>query len=460
MSELHFPAGYTFGEHSEYTILRSTPLNKDTKNTFAEVYLAVKTKTRKKFAVKILKPSIIKKFDRVTDDFQIEIKLLMELNHRYVIKIEDFGTLADKDGMPSFYLLTEYIPHGNILSSEYSFPQLINFTLQVCEGLTFLHKNKVIHRDIKPDNILIHESKLVKIVDFGIAKFYAEMLNEGDLVSSVIGAPAYAAPEQMGKSMPITPQVDVYSLGKTLYTMITKKVPVAGVQIKSLPDKYMHYPYSNFLLEVLRKSTEVDPARRYEDINSLKTDLNGLYQMAKRYKKRQGKKGVPVTRRFIKSAAVFLLILLIGSAGYVKRTEFVKLYQKFKSVKFVKTDEDKYEDTLRKGMELFSLGVSEYNHSSKLLEKAVKLNPDDPRPYPYLGRIYDEMGKLKDSIISWEIAVRLAPENLDYKISLGEIYFRAGIYQEAVNEFKKVLEKDPSNKTAKNLLSVIEKSMR
>ncbi|MFC1563056.1 protein kinase [candidate division KSB1 bacterium] len=454
MSELSFPAGYTFGEHGEYMILRSTPLNKNVSNTFAEVYLGVKEKTRKKFAVKVLKPSVVRMFGRVVDDFQAEIRMLMGLNHRYIIRIEDFGILTDVNGMPSFYLITEYIPNGNILNKEYSFNKLINFGIQVCEGLLYLHKNKIIHRDIKPDNILVHEKKMVKIVDFGVAKFYSTY----DTVSSIVGAPAYAAPEQINKNRPITPQVDIYSLGKTIYTMITKIIPQPGGQITKLPEKYSDYHWSDYLTKIIKKSTEIDPASRYKDINELKSDLNKLHQKLKspKFKRKISRK----TRRFFKTAVTLLLFFTILIGGYSLRGNALRVYQKFNSIKILKSDEEKYEEFVQKGFELFNLGTDEYNGARRVLEKAVKEKSDDPRIYPYLGEIYSELGMLDKAIIHWEIAVKLNPDNLDYKINLGKAFLKAGIYNEAVKKWREVLDKEPSNEVAKNLILVAEKNLR
>jgi len=450
MTELNFPAGYIFGEHGEYMILRSAPLSRNIRNTFSEVYLAVKTKTRKKFAVKVLRPSVIRKFDRVINDFQAEIKILMELNHRYIIKIEDFGTIIDANDMPSFYLVTEFIPHGNILSKEYTFNQQINFSLQVCEGLAFIHKNNIIHRDIKPDNILVYEGKIIKIVDFGIAKFYSDE----DMISSVIGAPAYAAQEQISKSQPITHQVDIYSLGKTIYTMITKIVPPPGVQITELPEKYLDYPWSKDITYIIKRSTELAPSSRYKDVNQLKNDLKKLYQKSKipKFIKR---KRVKKSRTSLKITFALLLFIFIFTIGYSKKDELLSIYRGFRSIEFFKNSENQ-EELLQKGVELFNLGYKEYNQARIFLEKAVKLKPDDPRAYPYLGTIYSELGMLDKSIISWQIAVRLNSDNLKYKINLGKTYFQAGKYREALREWKSVLEKDPFNKTVNNLILVAE----
>ena len=453
MSELKFPAGYIFGDNGEYMILRSTPLNKDVSNTFAEVYLAVKAKVRKKFAVKVLRPSVIREFDRVVDDFQAEIKMLMNLNHRYVIKIEDFGTIVDANDMPSFYLITEYIPNGNILNKAYSFNKLMNFGIQICEGIKFLHKNKIIHRDIKPDNILVQEKKMVKIVDFGVAKFYSN----DDMVSSIVGAPAYAAPEQISKSRQITTQVDIYSLGKTIYSMITKIVPEPGGQITKLPDKYSDFPWYERLSKIIKKSTETDPATRYKNINELESDLNKLHQKVKNLKSRR--KINRSTRKFAKRIFIFLLLIMILMAGYSFRDEALKLYQKFKGIKIVKSDEEKREIFVQKGFELFDLGPDEYNDARKVLERAAKEKPDDPRIYPYLGEIYSELGMRVKSITAWEIAVKLNPDNLDYKKNLGKAYLKAGIYNEAIRIWKDVLDKEPNNESIKNLILITEKEI-
>lgn len=143
----------------------------------------------------------------------------------------------------------------------------------------------------------------------------------------------------------------------------------------------------------------------------------------------------------------------------MKKDEFLSIYQRFRSIEFFKRSENQ-EELLQKGVELFNLGYEEYNQARIFLEKAVKLKPDNPRAYPYLGKIYSELGMLDKSIISWEIAVRLNPDNLEYKINLSKMYFQADIYREAVREWKSVLEKDLSNKIVKNLILSAEKNIK
>ena len=128
-TEFNFPKGYRVGDHDEYEILSERPISSKVKNTFAEVYLVEKTKTKKLYAFKFLKASIIMEFKRAVYDFQDEIKFLMELEHKNIIKIEDYGSVEDADGLKSLYLATEYIAEGGITEKTGNFRKNVRFII-------------------------------------------------------------------------------------------------------------------------------------------------------------------------------------------------------------------------------------------------------------------------------------------------------------------------------------------
>ena len=476
MPELHFPAGFQIGEHKEYTIIRSVPLSQDVRNSFAEVYLAVKPKTRKKFAVKILRPSVIRKFDRIIDDFQREIKLLMNLNHRYIIKIEDFGTVTDAEGVPSFYLTNEYVPSGQLLGRDYQIKQIFQLGIQMCEGLRYLHSKGVIHRDIKPDNILLSEGKIVKIMDFGIAK----ILGEGDPVSSVIGAPAYAAPEQIHHIGPVTERSDIYALGKTLYSMAAHKVPQPDGQITGWGPELIEESRSESLMDVIRTATCVNPEERFDNMEEFKIALSAARKRTDKKRKpdiarldfdeeladsreTELKKTILVRSEGIfKSRKLIIIMMLSGMLlaiiGLYDSQNWTNIFRNNAGKEIETSAARESQQLFLNALRLYEIGPQFYQEAQQIFEEMVTRFPEDGRPFPYLGWIYIFSGMPDAALAAWQKAVLFYPKQHVYRISLGLAYFQLGRRAEAVGEWKKVLTENPGASQAKALLEIANRS--
>ncbi|HOZ53808.1 MAG TPA: Stk1 family PASTA domain-containing Ser/Thr kinase, partial [Bacilli bacterium] len=212
--------------------------------------------------------------------FQREALSASSLNHPNIVEMYDVG---EDNG--SFYIVMEYV-EGKMLKQivkkrgALTISETIDISNQIMDGLSHAHDSYIIHRDIKPQNILIKDSGLVKITDFGIAL----ALNTVELTqtNSVMGSVHYFPPEQAnGKSSTI--KSDIYSLGIVMFEMLTGKLPYKGENAVEIALKHMKEPLPSVrelnpqvpqsLENLILKATAKNPKNRYNDIKDMQQDL-------------------------------------------------------------------------------------------------------------------------------------------------------------------------------------------
>lgn len=248
----------------------------------ALVYKAKCNLLNRYVAVKILRSEFTSDKD-IIDKFKRESQAAASLSHPNIVNIYDVGEEED-----IYYIVMEYvkgqtlkqlIKEKDVLSLE----EIINYTKQIAMALQHAHYNHVIHRDIKPHNILITEDNRAKVTDFGIA--LAATSSTITNMGSVIGSVHYFSPEQ-ARGGYIDEKSDLYSLGIVMYEMATGKVPFEGESPISVALKHIQqepiipsevYPeISRGLEEIILKLIQKDQASRYQNTQSLIEDLETL----------------------------------------------------------------------------------------------------------------------------------------------------------------------------------------
>lgn len=245
----------------------------------ANVYLAEDTILGRKVAVKVLRG------DLATDDkfvrrFQREALAASSLSHPNIVEMYDVG---EDDG--DFYIVMEYVEGRNLKQlikkrGALTIPEVIDIMLQLTDGLAHAHDSYIIHRDIKPQNILILDNGLVKITDFGIAM----ALNSTQMTqtNSVMGSVHYLPPEQAsGKGSTI--KSDIYSLGILMYELLTGKLPFKGENAVEIALKHMKDPLPSLHREldnvpqsienIIIRATAKNPKNRYNNAREMHDDL-------------------------------------------------------------------------------------------------------------------------------------------------------------------------------------------
>jgi eukaryotic-like serine/threonine-protein kinase len=196
----------------------------------ARVFLAERAdgQFRQQVALKLLRPGLDTEADR--ERFRTERQILAGLSHPHIARLLDGG--VTEDGQP--YLVLEYVAGQPIdtycAARGLDLAGRLDLFLTVCEATRYAHRNLVVHRDLKPTNILVDEGGTVKLLDFSLAKLLAPAPDEAYLPTRTGHrwmTPDYAAPEQI-RGEPVTTLTDVYQLGAVLYQLLTGSVPFAG----------------------------------------------------------------------------------------------------------------------------------------------------------------------------------------------------------------------------------------
>jgi hypothetical protein len=259
------------------------------------VYLARQVSLDRKVAVKVLNPRWAKDPTFVTR-FLREAYAAARLVHHNVVQIYDVG---EERGLP--YFAMEYVQGTNLSGLVRNKGRLdaataAGYVLQAARGLKYAHDRGMIHRDVKPDNLLLNDQGIVKVADLGLVKVHGSAPEEpaggGEALDGLadvtragktMGTPAYMAPEQGRNPTGVDARADVYSLGCTLYVLLTGRTPFAGGTAVEVITKHRREPVPapethgvdvpGELGAVLAKMLAKDPAERYPDLGPVIADL-------------------------------------------------------------------------------------------------------------------------------------------------------------------------------------------
>jgi serine/threonine protein kinase len=227
----------------------------------------------------------------LVENFQNEAVALDRVRHPNIISRLGHGSARDMNNTIFHYLVLEYLPGGDLSKAcretNLNLKQALNYLEQVCAGLGHAHKNGIIHRDIKPQNLLLTKDRqTVKIADFGVAR-----VSQSDSPITRVGTNMFAPPEHNPMISvdtgtltitELTPAADIYSLAKSAYVLITCESPrfFANQPITELPFALRQKPWANDLVEVLNKATQNDPRKRHQNAIEFWQDLSGIKSFA------------------------------------------------------------------------------------------------------------------------------------------------------------------------------------
>ena len=251
----------------------------------SEVHLARDLRLHRDVAVKVLRadlardPSFYLRFRR-------EAQNAAALNHPAIVAVYDTGEAETPNG-PLPYIVMEYVEGvtlRDIVHNDGPMPpqRAIETIADACQALNFSHQHGIIHRDVKPANIMISKAGAVKVMDFGIARAIADAGNRVTQTAAVIGTAQYLSPEQ-ARGEKVDARSDVYSLGCVLYEILTGEPPFVGdspvavayqhVREDPIPPSERHPGISPELDAVVLKSLAKNPDNRYQTAAEMRADL-------------------------------------------------------------------------------------------------------------------------------------------------------------------------------------------
>jgi serine/threonine protein kinase len=257
------------------------------------VYKALDTRLNREVAIKVLRIDPAKKLSaakvkEIRARFYKEAQAAARLNHPNIVSIFQ---VSHSGGQP--YIVMEYLKGKSLLEKmeeTRSQEEVVKLAMQICDALEYAHSQGVIHRDIKPDNIVITEDGRVKITDFGIAR-----IEDAEIALTragvLLGSPAYCAPEQLRDFSNVDGRADLFSLGVILYQWLTGRLPFEGnaapevitkiLTQEPLPPRSLNPEISPSLEALILRALAKEPEERIASAREFKAELERVLAIMK-----------------------------------------------------------------------------------------------------------------------------------------------------------------------------------
>ncbi len=301
----------------------------------ASVYEAEHKLLGRKVAIKVLQKDLAS-YPEVVERFFQEARVVNQIRHPNILDITDFGEATDDtppfmvmellEGKDLAHIVTEKAP----LDPEY----IVEVGTQICEAMAAVHEAGVVHRDLKPDNIMLlaPEYRTIKLLDFGIVKFLAtDKAFLRTATGQTLGTPEYMAPEQV-RGRQVDARTDIYALGIILYEMATGTTPFEGYNLAEVfqkqltgvpepPSKVLQRPFDPALEKVILTCLEKAPENRYQSMlelaEALKSTQKSMRLSAPNLEAAAGK---PSHRAAWIALSVLLILAAAGAVWFLTRS--------------------------------------------------------------------------------------------------------------------------------------------
>jgi len=346
--------------------------------------------------------------------------------------------------------------HGAEIDTDY-IVTISKLIISIASALDYAHEKGILHRDVKPSNIIIASDGIAKLVDFGLAK--SETQQTVTVTGEFFGTPSYVSPEQIRKPETVDCRSDVYSLAATYYECLTLHAPFEGNTVNEtltqviskevIPPK-KHCPrlsidFNTILLHALEKA----PDDRYQTACDFSIDIQNVLNFKPITAKRPSitQRTYRMLRRNpLKITVVSITIITVLLAYFVlsQSRNLSKFEEQLQSRKQI------VKESPGSALAHYSLGnayLGSPYHEKAIAEfkSAIKLKPNYAEAYRGLGMAYNKSKNYEASIEAYKEAIKIKPDFNDAYYGLGATYFDAKKYNEAAEAFKYVVEKQPDD---------------
>jgi serine/threonine-protein kinase len=251
----------------------------------ATVFKARQLSLDRMVAIKVL-PRKFSSNSQFIERFYAEGRAAAQLNHPNIVQAYDVGQAGDYHYFVMEYVEGRTVYDDIIKHKRYPEADAIDIVTQIAEALQHAHDKGLIHRDVKPKNIMITQEGVAKLADMGLARAISDKEAAEAEQGKAFGTPYYISPEQIRGEVKIGPPADIYSLGATLYHMVTGSVPFDGkspsavmhkhLKADIVPPDHVNPRLSAGISEVIEMMMAKDPARRYQSCKDLLVDLRAV----------------------------------------------------------------------------------------------------------------------------------------------------------------------------------------